>query len=143
AEFFAAPSGTPPITIAAGATMTIATFFQPTTIGSKSATITISDNAPGSPHTINLSGNAIGPHITLTPLSLGSNLEAQIVPILEVVAPSGGLPVTITSSDPSKLLVSQSATTVGSASVTITVPANQNGVATPYFVRPLARREAT
>ena len=136
-EFFAAPAGgaTLPITVTPGNTMQIISFFQPTTIGSKTGTITLTDNAPGSPHVINLKGNSIGPHINLTPLTLGSNLQASIITNLEVVAPSGGLPVTITSSDSSKVLLSTNGTTAGTGSITITIPANQNGGFTSFYVQ--------
>src|SRR5260370_12747132 len=45
-----------PSTLAAGASCTISATFTPTAAGSRAATLTIADNASGSPHTIALSG---------------------------------------------------------------------------------------
>ena len=46
--------------IAAGGTCTITTTFTPSAAGARSATITITDNAPGTPHTIALAGTGTG-----------------------------------------------------------------------------------
>lgn len=43
-------------TVAAGGNCTISVTFKPTAGGSRSATLTITDNAPGSPHAVNLTG---------------------------------------------------------------------------------------
>lgn len=47
-----------PSRLAAGASCTITVTFQPRTRGDKSATLTVRDNAAGSPHTVSLSGTA-------------------------------------------------------------------------------------
>ena len=54
--------------IAAGATCTISVSFRPTIKGSQAGAITITDNASGSPRTINLRG--IGASVGLSPSSL-------------------------------------------------------------------------
>jgi len=46
--------------IAAGGSCTITTTFTPSAAGARSATITITDNAPGTPHTIALAGTGTG-----------------------------------------------------------------------------------
>ena len=56
--------------IAAGASCTIMVTFAPTQAGSRSASLSITDNAPGSPQTVSLSGTGTGPAVTLTPTSL-------------------------------------------------------------------------
>jgi hypothetical protein len=61
---FLAPSVTAfPIELCCGSAIELPIRFQPTTIGPKSATITIVSNDPASPHTIAVSGHA--PHGTL------------------------------------------------------------------------------
>jgi alpha-tubulin suppressor-like RCC1 family protein len=45
-------------TVAAGTSCNISIAFAPTATGAKTATVTIADNAPGSPRTVTLSGNA-------------------------------------------------------------------------------------
>ena len=61
--------------------------FAPTTAGTQSATLTITDDAPGSPHTVAISGDAVGqPAVTLSAASVdfgtqsvGSTTAAQAV----------------------------------------------------------------
>ena len=56
--------------LGAGLSCTISVSFKPTTLGAKTATISVSDTAAGSPHSVSLSGNAVAapaPAITLTP----------------------------------------------------------------------------
>jgi hypothetical protein len=62
-----------PLTIAAGGTCTIVVSFAPTAVGARTANVTITDNATGSPHTVALSGNGVAPAapgVSLTPASL-------------------------------------------------------------------------
>ncbi len=47
-------------TLAAGASCAIQIVFTPSVTGSRTATLTISDTAPGSPHTVSLSGTGTG-----------------------------------------------------------------------------------
>jgi hypothetical protein len=49
--------------VAAGANCTITVSFQPATVGSFAASVTIADNAAGSPQTIALSGTGIAPPV--------------------------------------------------------------------------------
>lgn len=56
--------------IGAGANCTISVSFTPTVGGSRTGSITIFDNAPGSPQTVSLSGTGLGPAATLSPTSL-------------------------------------------------------------------------
>jgi hypothetical protein len=59
-----------PTTLAAGATCTINVTFDPTATGSRTASISITDNAAGSPQGVSLSGTGTLPSITLTPATL-------------------------------------------------------------------------
>jgi hypothetical protein len=59
-----------PSVLAAGANCTINLKFQPTATGTRSASVSIVDNAAGSPQTLALSGTGTLPSITLAPASL-------------------------------------------------------------------------
>jgi hypothetical protein len=55
-------------TLAAGASCNISVTFRPTATGSRTANLSVVDNAPGSPHTIPLTGT--GTAVTVNPTSL-------------------------------------------------------------------------
>src|SRR5207249_5574264 len=59
-----------PSTLAANATCTINVTFTPAATGSRSATLTVTDNAGNSPQTAGVSGTGVGPTATLSPTSL-------------------------------------------------------------------------
>src|SRR5262249_20781181 len=61
-----------PNILAAGASCTISVTFTPTAAGARTANVTLSSNAPGSPHSVPLSGNGVTPTpaVTLSPTSL-------------------------------------------------------------------------
>jgi M6 family metalloprotease-like protein len=70
----------------AGASCNISVTFQPTSLGSHSAALTITDNAAGSPQSVSLSGTAAQPTVSLSPTSLtfasravGTSSAAQTV----------------------------------------------------------------
>lgn len=71
-EFLLASGGTcvPGTPIGVGNSCTIRALFQPISIGSKSASITIVDNAPGSPHMVALTGTGTSVILALSPTSL-------------------------------------------------------------------------
>jgi hypothetical protein len=54
-------------TVAAGGNCTVSASFAPTSTGAKSASMRVVDDAPGSPHTIGLSGTATQPALALAP----------------------------------------------------------------------------
>ena len=56
-------------TLAAGGSCNIALSFQPTASGTRSATLTVNDNATGSPQTASLTGNGVVPTLTINPTS--------------------------------------------------------------------------
>ncbi|HXJ91937.1 MAG TPA: choice-of-anchor D domain-containing protein [Terriglobia bacterium] len=62
--------------VSAGAHCTISVKMQPPSGGSKSAAITIADNAAGSPHAIGLSGTAVQPTVSLSPSALTFSSQA-------------------------------------------------------------------
>src|SRR5207302_292852 len=59
-----------PATLAAGANCTINVTFTPTASGARAGTLSLADNAGGSPQTVALSGNGTGPGVGLAPTSL-------------------------------------------------------------------------
>ncbi len=56
--------------LAAGSKCTITVIFAPTATGARSASLSVADNAPGSPQTVGLSGTGTGPAVTFSPTSL-------------------------------------------------------------------------
>src|SRR6266700_3943025 len=89
--------------LAAAASCTVSVEFKPTAAGALTASLSIADNATGSPQAVTLSGTggaATRPAVTLTPTSLtfasttvGSTTAAQIV----TVKNSGAAALTLTS----------------------------------------------
>jgi hypothetical protein len=56
--------------VAAGASCDIFVTFTPAATGTRTAAVSVTDNAPGSPQTVSLTGTGILPVVTLTPSSL-------------------------------------------------------------------------
>jgi hypothetical protein len=56
--------------VAAGASCTFSVTFAPTASGNRSASLSITDNAGGSPQQVSLTGTGVGPMATLNPTSL-------------------------------------------------------------------------
>jgi hypothetical protein len=64
--------------LAAGANCIISVTFTPTVLGARAGTLTIMDNAGGSPHTVPLTGTGIGaPAVGLVPANLAFGNQAQ------------------------------------------------------------------
>ncbi len=85
--------------IAAGASCTVSVNFDPTVSGGDAGTITITDNAAGSPQTVALSGTGVAPVVTLAPTSLTFTSQA-------VGSTSAPQTVTLTNSGTAALTVS-------------------------------------
>ncbi len=81
--------------------------------------------------TVNPSG------LVAPPITVGQNLQATAAIGLNSPAPSSGLAVTITSTDPSRVLFSANANTVGTASITLDVPAGRLN-SQDFYVQSLA-----
>ncbi len=56
--------------LAVGGTCTLSVTFTPSAVGVRASAVTITDNAPGTPHTVALTGSGLGPQVALTPASL-------------------------------------------------------------------------
>ena len=81
-----------------GASCTISVTFTPTAVGGLSGTLSITDDASGSPHTVALNGIGLGPLVTLSPSSLsfagqlvGTTSPAQVI----TLSNAGNAPLTI------------------------------------------------
>ena len=64
-------------------------------------------------------------------VTVGQNLETEAVVRLDAEAPSGGLLITLTSDDPSRLLLSQAPDAIGSASIGVRITGGRR--ASPEF----------
>jgi hypothetical protein len=74
--------------LAAGASCSIDVTFAPTAAGLRTGTVRISSNAPGSPHTVSLTGTGVAPTLSFSPASLdfgdqrvGTTSAAQTVTV--------------------------------------------------------------
>src|SRR5205807_10386891 len=79
--------------LAAGAECTITVAFKPTAVGRREGSVTITDNAPGSPHVITLTGEGItAPAISLSSASLifGNQLIGTTSPAQTVALTNSG-----------------------------------------------------
>jgi hypothetical protein len=81
--------------VAVGSSCTIGVFFDPTTTGARSGTLTIADNASGSPQTVTLSG--MGQDFSVTPSGQTSATvtPGQSATYAVTVTPGGGLNQTV------------------------------------------------
>lgn len=72
-----------PPSLGAGNTCTLSVTLTPVAQGNRAASISIADNAPGSPHTVSLMGVGVVPAVMLTPIS--ANFGPQLVGTSTVV----------------------------------------------------------
>jgi hypothetical protein len=87
-----------PIALDPGLSCTITVSYTPTATGPSSATLSVTDNAAGSPHTASLSGNGTAPAVTLSRTSVNfGTVPAGTVSAPETVTltNSGTAPLTI------------------------------------------------
>src|SRR5207249_536634 len=91
---------TSPATLAAGATCTINVTFTPTASGARTGTLSLADNAGGSPQIMTLSGNGTAPGVGLAPTSLGFGnqpLATTSTPMTVTLTNTGTAALTINS----------------------------------------------
>ncbi|MFZ0732891.1 MAG: choice-of-anchor D domain-containing protein [Candidatus Sulfotelmatobacter sp.] len=89
--------------VAAGASCTISVTFTPSTVNTRTGSITVTDNAPGSPQIVSLTGT--GTYVTYTPTSLNFGTE-------KVGSSSAPQTITFTNHAGSALMI-KSVTTTG------------------------------
>src|SRR5947199_6932573 len=95
---------TSPATLAAGANCTINVTFTPTASGARTGTLSLADNAGGSPQIMTLSGNGTAPRVGLAPtrLEFGNQLVATTrTPMTETMTNNGTASFTMNSFAPS------------------------------------------
>jgi hypothetical protein len=85
--------------VAAGASCSIAITFTPSVAGSLTATLTVADNAAGSPQSIALSGTGQAPALQLssTALAFSTNLGTATTSQMVVLTNTGTAPLTVSS----------------------------------------------
>ncbi len=88
-EFTLSPSNPCGSTVAQGSSCTIQVNFKPTSSGSQSATMTITDNAPNSPQVVALTGSGSDFQVTVSPSSQTVN-PGQTTTYTLTVAPVSG-----------------------------------------------------
>ena len=88
-----------PSTLAASTSCTINVTFTPTATGARSGTLSVADNAAGSPQTASLTGTGTAPSVSLSPASVSFGSQA-------VNTTSAAQAVTLTNSGGSALTIS-------------------------------------
>lgn len=107
--------------LAAGANCIISVTFTPTVLGARAGTLTITDNAGGSPHTVPLTGSGVNAaDFTVTAsAAVPATVKAGVPAVITVtVTPIGGFssPVALTCAEPAAMTLSTC--TASPASVT-------------------------
>src|SRR5207245_2305821 len=96
-DFAVAGSGVAPCPLAGGpvaasASCAFTVTFTPAATGARTATVTITDDAPGSPQSVSLAGTGIVPAVTLAPtnLAFGTQRLSTTSPVQTVILTSSG-----------------------------------------------------
>jgi Abnormal spindle-like microcephaly-assoc'd, ASPM-SPD-2-Hydin len=102
ADFVATPSCSVPTVLSPNTTCMVSMVFSPTAVGVRQASLTVSDNAPGNPQSIPVSGTGVSPlpAVTLMPGSLSfavTGLGSSTSPQNVTVTNSGSAPLHIAS----------------------------------------------
>ncbi len=105
--------------------------FHPVAAGTSTLSITQPNGFFSPASNTSLTATVNVPSILLVPQSIGYNLIAQGSGQLDTAAPAGGVSVTLTSSDPSKVVLSTSPAVSGLPSITL--PVGAGNTALPVF----------
>lgn len=125
-----------PLTLAGGVATAI-TEFQPLAPGETTLAVHVPPGFSTPVEGAALTAAVIIPGIAVTnELAIGKNLQVGGVVGLGDPAPEGGAAITLTSDDPTRLLLSPSETDVGSKSLVITIPAG--GFNARFYLQSLA-----
>ena len=84
-----------------------------------------------------ITATVTGPPISIGDATIGQNLQTTLSGNLGAPAPAGNVQVTITSPDPTRVLLATTDTAVGTASITLQVGAGQSAIP-PFYVQALA-----
>jgi hypothetical protein len=122
---------------------TIGVFFDPTTSGTRSGTLTITDNASGSPQTVTLNGTGQDFSMAASGQTTATLTPGQTATYMISVAPGGGFKQTVTLScsgapAQSTCSVSPSSIALGSSASTVTVTVATAG-SSASLTRPFGR----
>ena len=127
---------TSPVTFAGGDSFKD-TAFDPASTGTAVLTVGVPAGFDTPSNSRQITATVNLPPISISDQTIGKNLQVQPGLSLNVLAPApDGLVVTLTSSDAAKVLLSNSATAMGSPSITVTIPAGQSFVNT-FFIQSL------
>jgi hypothetical protein len=127
---------TSPVTIAAGSGSGT-TAFHPLTGGTAAISLGAVTGFSTASNGTQITATVDFPALSLAPIVVGRDLEAQASVALGAVAPAGGITVTLTSTDPSRVLLSTTAAAAGSDTVSLSVAAGATSTP-PFFVQALA-----
>jgi hypothetical protein len=125
-------------TVAASASCTISVYFTPTANGTRTGTLTINDNAVGSPQTVSLRGTGLGPEASISPSSLNfpnQSLVTTSPPQTVTLTNSGAAMMTLSgilAISPFAETTNCTATLSAGASCAITVTFTPNVAGTTY-----------
>ncbi len=108
----------------AGTVATGGVAFDPQTAGTTSVAASIPGYTALPGAQVNVTVTV--PTITISDVTVGAGLQEFTSGFLQATALAGGVQVQITSSNPSRVLVSANATTAGTASILVTVPQGQS-----------------
>ena len=123
-----------PPSLAPGTSCSIQTNVTPKTAGSLSGTLTISDNAPGSPQTLAITGVAVSVNVAVNlsraNIDSGNPVPSNTVSISHA-APAGGATVYLSSSDPAVASVPPSTTIAAGSAASPVFAIATSGVTAP------------
>jgi hypothetical protein len=111
-------------TVAAGSSCAIGVFFDPTASGTRPGTLTINDNATGSPHTVALSGTGQDFSLALVTPASTTVTAGQTANYTVAVSPAGGFNQTVALTCTGGPALSTCAVTPSSVPLNGTVAAN-------------------
>jgi hypothetical protein len=111
--------------------------FQPVSAGETMVKVSVPPGFSTPAPLGTLPTTVVTPGIAVTSeATIGQNLQIAGSLSLGEPAPAGGVTVTLTSKDPKRLLLSLTATAVGSESIKLTIP--PRGFSSPYYLQALA-----
>src|SRR5207245_352204 len=111
--------------VAPGASCTISISFTPAATGARTATVTITDDAPGSPQSVSLAGTGIVPAVTLAPTNLAFDTQrlSTTSPVQTVTLTNSGTPtlsitsIALAGSNPGDFAIAAGTTCTNGATV--------------------------
>ena len=113
------------------------TAFHPLSVGSSTVSISTPAGFSTPADYQQLSASVSNGTFNLSADNIGKNLETQVALSLTTMAPSGGLTVTLTSGDASKLLLSTDPTVAGSSTVSVSISPDSGASTTPIYAQAL------